>query len=75
MCEYQSWYMPFAAGCGFYLNLLIAHEVFRLLSATKRIEADIPPSRRVAVLRCPLHGRHASVRPHQLDGPLARPSA
>lgn len=52
MCEYQGWYMSLAAGSAFYLNLLIAYEVFRLLSATERIDPYIPPSRRVAVLRC-----------------------
>lgn len=52
MCEYQSFYMAFAAGSAFYLNLLIAYEVFRLLSATKRLESYIPPTRRRAVLRC-----------------------
>jgi hypothetical protein len=52
MCSYQGWYMLFAAGSAFYLNLLIAYEVFRLLSATKRLASHMPPSRRVAVFRC-----------------------
>jgi hypothetical protein len=39
-------------GCSFYINLLIAHELFRLLSATKRLESYTPPSTRVVLLRC-----------------------
>jgi hypothetical protein len=52
MCEWQAWYMSFAASSAFYLNLLIAHEVFKLLSATKRIDPYTPPTQRVAMLRC-----------------------
>jgi hypothetical protein len=52
MCEYQGLYLLFGAGSAFYLNLLIAYEVFRLLSATKRLDSYTPPPRRVARLRC-----------------------
>jgi hypothetical protein len=52
MCEWQAFYMSFAAGSAFYLNLLIAYEVFSMLSATKLIISYTPPKRRVAVLRC-----------------------
>eukprot|EP00962_Isochrysis_galbana_P051081 scaffold22423_cov120-Isochrysis_galbana.AAC.3 len=52
MCEFQGFYMMFSMGCSFYINLLIAHEVFRLLSATKRLQPYTPPSRRVVLLRC-----------------------
>jgi hypothetical protein len=52
MCSYQGWYLLFAAGSAFYLNLLIAIEVFRLLSATKRLDFYVPPTQRAAVVRC-----------------------
>jgi hypothetical protein len=52
MFEWQAWYMSFAASSAFYLNLLIAYEVFNLLSAPKRLDSYTPPSGRVAVLRC-----------------------
>jgi hypothetical protein len=39
-------------GSSFYINLLLAHELFRLLSATKRLESYTPPSTRVVLLRC-----------------------
>jgi hypothetical protein len=52
MCEYQGFYITFSVGCSFYVNLLIAHELFRLLSATRRLESYKPPSRQSVLLRC-----------------------
>lgn len=48
----SGFYTVATAGCSFYLHLLIAYEVFVLLSATKRLESYTPPLRRAVLLRC-----------------------
>jgi hypothetical protein len=51
MCKYQSFFVAFGGSASFYMNALIAYEVYGLLSATKRLKAYIPPSNRTVILR------------------------
>jgi len=50
MCRWQAFYASFGIAGSFYLNALVAHEMRRLLKATKRLEDYHPPSHRRVLL-------------------------
>lgn len=47
-------YHTFGVSASFWLNAVVAHEVFVLLRKTQRLESYWPPSRRAVIFRCVL---------------------
>jgi len=52
MCKWQAFYGTFAIAGSFWMNALVAFELYRLLAATKRLRNFVPPPPRVAAARC-----------------------
>lgn len=52
VCEWQNFFVVFGFTGSFWMNALVAFEVYKMLRMTRKLESYMAPSRRTVLLRC-----------------------